>query len=163
MRNGLKWMMNLMTFISACALPLSAHALLATCTVAVTGIAFPVYVAYPGAGNSDGTGDVAVTCSGLGVLVSYTMELGTGSGTFATRTLIYAVSNSLNYNLFTDTGRTIIWGDGSAGAGANTMTDGYVLSLGPTTRHYTVYGRVPGAQNKPAGNYTDAVIVTITY
>ncbi|MGB7193096.1 MAG: spore coat U domain-containing protein [Collimonas pratensis] len=156
MKHTLKCLLSL----SMLALPLSAQALLASCTVAATGITFPAYVS-PGGGNADATGNSAVTCSGLGLLVNYTITLSAGNGTFASRSLVFATVNILSYNMFTDTGRTTIWGDGSAGT--STVSDSYLLSLGNTTRNYTVYGRVPGGQNKRAGTYTDTVTMTITF
>jgi spore coat protein U-like protein len=156
MKRCLKWIASLSMLV----LPLSAHALLASCTVAATGITFPAYVS-PGGGNADSTGNSAVTCTGLGLLVSYTVTLSTGHGTFPSRSLVFATTNILTYNMYTDTGRTIIWGDGSTGT--STVSDSYLLSLGSTTRNYTVYGRVPGGQIKPAGTYTDIVTMTVTF
>jgi spore coat protein U-like protein len=156
MKPALKWL------AAACflALPLSAHALLATCTVATTGIVFPAY-ASPGSTDADSTGDVAVTCSALVAgLGSYTISVSTGAGTYANRKLSSG-ANFLNYNMFTDTGRTIVWGDGTAST--QTVSDNYLILVTPTVRHYTAYGRVPGSQNKPAGTYTDTVTVTVTY
>ncbi|PFH12092.1 spore coat protein U-like protein [Collimonas sp. PA-H2] len=157
MKRCLQWLVSL----GMLALPLSAHALLATCTVSATGITFPAYTS-PGGGNADSTGDVAVTCTATLVAGtgSYTIALSTGSGTYATRTLKSGV-NILNYNIYTDSARSIVWGDGSGTT--QTESDSYLILLTPTTRHYTPYGRIPGAQNKPAGTYTDTVTVTITY
>ncbi|AMO95742.1 spore Coat Protein U domain protein [Collimonas fungivorans] len=156
MKPALKWL----AAAAILALPPSAHALLATCTVATTGIVFPAY-ASPGSTNSDSTGDIAVTCSALVLgLGSYTISVSTGAGTYANRKLTSG-ANFLNYNMFTDTARSIVWGDGTAGT--QTVSDSYVILVAPTTRHYTSYGRVPGSQNKPAGTYTDTVTVTVTY
>lgn len=143
------------------ALPLSAHALLSTCTVSTTGITFPAYTS-PGGALADSTGDVAVTCTAtlLAGTGSYTIAISAGSGTFATRTL-KSGANALNYNIYTDSARSIVWGDGSGTT--QTESDSYLILLTPTTRHYTPYGRIPAAQNKPAGTYTDTVTVTITY
>lgn len=156
MKRRLQWLLPL----GLLALPLSAHALLATCTVSATGITFPAYVS-PGGSNADSTGDVAVTCTALVVGIgSYTIALNAGSGTFVNRTL-KSGANALTYNIYTDSARSIIWGDGTGTT--QTESDSYLILLTPTTRHYTPYGRIPGAQNKPAGTYTDTVTVTITY
>jgi spore coat protein U-like protein len=157
MKPALKWLAAAWLL----ALPLSAQALLSTCTVATTGITFPAY-ASPGSANSDSTGDVAVTCTAtlLAGTGSYTIAISTGSGAFTNRTLISG-THFLNYNLYTDSARSIVWGDGTGGT--QTVSDSYLILLTPTTRHYTAYGRVPGSQNKPAGTYTDTVTVTVTY
>lgn len=157
MKDGLKWV----AVACSLTLPLSAHALLVTCTVATTGITFPAYTS-PGSTNSDGTGDIAVTCTAdlLAGVSSYTIAIGTGSGAFTNRKLISG-ANFLDYNLYTDTARSIVWGDGT---GATQMeSDSYLILLTPTTRHYIPYGRVPGSQNKPAGTYVDTVTVTVTF
>ncbi|MDY7546689.1 spore coat U domain-containing protein [Glaciimonas sp. CA11.2] len=157
MKNNLKSTIS----ISLLVLPLSANALLSTCTVAATATSFSNYFATL-ATNNDGIGDVAITCTaqvaaGIG---SYTIGLSTGSGTYINRTLISG-TNFLNYNLYSDPTRLIVWGDGSAGT--QTVTDSYLILLTPTTHHYTVYGRIPPGQSKPASTYTDTVAVTVTY
>ncbi|WP_395826979.1 spore coat U domain-containing protein [Collimonas sp.] len=156
MKPGLKWLAASMLL----ALPLSAQALLADCTVAGTGVAFGSY-ASPGSTSATGTGTVTVTCNGLGLLVSYTIQLTAGNGTFPTRLLKSGATNSLSYNIYTDNARSIVWGDGSAGT--STVTDSYLLSLGNNARNYKAYGLIPGGQNQPAGTYTDTLTITITY
>ncbi|AMO99842.1 spore Coat Protein U domain protein [Collimonas arenae] len=156
MKPGLKWL----AAGAMLALPLSAQALLADCTVAGSGVAFGSY-ASPGSTTATGTGTVTVTCTGLGLLVSYTIQLSAGNGTFATRLLKSGVTNALNYNMYTDTARTIVWGDGSAGT--STVSDSYLLSIGSNARNYTAYGLIPASQSKPAGTYTDTLTITITY
>ena len=64
-------------------------------------------------------------------------------------------ANVLEYNLYTDPSRLTVWGDDSAG----TVT----VSETASTAEKTIYGRVPGRQNVPAGTYTDVVLVTISY
>lgn len=68
----------------------------------------------------------------------------------------------LSYQLYSNSGRTTIWGDGSAGT--STVTDGYLISvLVPVVRNYSVYGRITAKQNVTAGSYLDAVTVLMTY
>lgn len=143
--------------LSILMLPLSANALLSTCTVTATGITVPSY-ASPGNTTVNGTGSVDVTCS-LGLAVSYTISLSAGSGSFANRKLISG-ANFLNYNMYTDTGRTTIWGDGSAGT--STVSASFLIWVGGA-QSYTVYMSVPGGQNQPAGTYIDTPTVTVTY
>ena len=147
--------------IACCLWPLGAQAVVALCNVSASGVAFANYVSMAG-GNTDGLGDVAVTCTAIGSAGTgtYTITLGTGSGSYANRTLVSG-GHALNYNLYLDTARMLTWGDGSAGSGI--VSDSYQMVLTPTTRHYTVFGRIPGAQNQPAGIYLDALVVTVTY
>ena len=37
------------------------------------------------------------------------------------------------------------------------------INIGTTTRHYTVYGRVPALQNARSGSYSDVITVTVDY
>lgn len=142
--------------------PLSINAaVIATCTVSTSAVSFSNYVATAST-NNDGLGDVAVTCTaqlaiGIG---SYVIGLSTGNGTYVNRKLTSG-PNFLTYNLFSDTTRLSVWGDGTAGT--QTVSDSYLILLTPTTRHYTVYGRIPPGQSQPAGTYTDTVTATITY
>ncbi|KCZ59657.1 hypothetical protein HY30_13710 [Hyphomonas chukchiensis] len=66
-------------------------------------------------------------------------------------------SNTLSYNLYTNSGYGTVWGDGTGGSSDVTGTgSGSVQDL-------TVYGRMPAGQGEPAGDYSDTVTATITY
>ena len=65
---------------------------------------------------------------------------------------------SLNYNLYTDSTYTSIWGDGTTG----TTVSG-VGSNGSTGITKTIYGSIPEGQDVPAGAYTDSITITITF
>ncbi|WP_194270556.1 Csu type fimbrial protein [Glaciimonas soli] len=156
MKKHLKWF----TVIFALTAPLSAHALLADCSVAATGISFGPYASPGTTGITNPGGNVAVTCNGLGLLVSYTITLSAGNGTFANR-LLKLGSNTITYNVYSNSTYTQIWGDGTSGT--STISDSYILSLGSVVRNYPAYGSIPGGQNKPAGTYSDTLTVTITY
>ncbi len=135
---------------------------LADCSVSAVSTSFGSYDPF-GAVAVDSTGSVTVSCQFLiGVLVGYTIQLSSGTGgSYAPRTLS-GTGYQLDYNLYTNAGRTAVWGDGSGGT--NTVSDGYLVSvLFPVVRNYTVYGRLPAGQNVPPGSYTDTVIVTVNY
>jgi spore coat protein U-like protein len=68
-------------------------------------------------------------------------------------------TDMLSYNLYTDAGHTMIWGDGSGGTSTNSF--GGLISLGSTS--FTVYGRVPKGQYPMPGSFTDTITVTVTY
>lgn len=152
--------------LSACALvlaPTGAAQAAATCSVSASVLAFGSYNVFS-ATPRDSTGDVAVSCSVGGLislLVSYEIKLSAGgSGTFSPRRMSSG-ANTLNYNLYTTNGRTTVWGSGSSGTG--TVSDGYLLGVGTTVRHYAVYGRVPALQNARAASYLDSITVTVEY
>ena len=65
-------------------------------------------------------GSVAVQCT-IGILPSFQVALSTGgSGSYATRKMSNG-TDTLSYNLYTDAGHTIIWGDGSGGTSTNSF------------------------------------------
>ena len=67
---------------------------------------------------------------------------------------------ALPYQLYTDAGRSQIFGDGTTGNAAGVSGTGYAT---PDT--VTVYGRVAQADAQAAknGNYNDTVVVTIVF
>lgn len=140
-----------------------AFSQLYTCSVAADTVNFGSYSPLGGS-PVDAVGEVRVSCSLLGVislLVSYEIRLSSGeSGSYFPRR-IYSGLYDLAYNLYTDSARTIIWGDGSGGTGY--VSDGYLLGLFTVTRYYPVYGRLPAGQNVPTGTYSDVIIVTVDY
>lgn len=131
----------------------------AACTISSAGVAFGAYdPRAAGADNSTGTISLACHPSVQAPIVT----LGTGqSGSFAARRLSGG-SWTLNYNLFTNAARTIIWGDGTGSSSAQTLSGGSV-SGGVRRFSRTVYGRVPAGQNVGAASYGDTVVMTVTF
>ncbi len=105
----------------------------------------------------DSTGEISYSCT-LPV-ASPRLSLSAGSsGSFATRQL-FSSGNSLDYNLFLDAARSVVWGDGTGGSAtydAPPPADGQVYSL-------TIHGRVPARQNPHVGSYADTVRVTMDF
>ncbi len=90
------------------------------------------------------------------------LNVGTGGGSFNPRNMLSGL-NTLNYNLFTDAGYTIIWGDGTGGSGRISRVNTRCFSNNGGYPH-TVYGRLPGAQTTAvAGAYTSTITATLTY
>lgn len=140
-------------------LPLPAQAV---CSTSATLVAFGSYNPFA-VGNSDSAGTITVSCSGglISLLVSYDIKLSPGLyGTYAARRM-GAGSSRLSYNLYTNAARTTIWGDGSGGTGF--VSDGYLLGLLTVNRNYSVYGRLPAAQNVAPAAYSDTITVTVEY
>jgi len=131
----------------------------AACTVGSTGVAFGAYNPRSGTAD-DSTGTVSVDCHASEHSVD--VEIGAGLyGTIATRRMSSGAA-TLDYNLYTTTTRNIIWGDGTQGSVAQTLTSGSV-SGGTRTFNAVIYGRIPALQNVPAGTYNDTLIVTVTF
>lgn len=102
----------------------------------------------------DETTIFGVTCTSGG---TYTVGLNDGLNYSAPnrRMRIGATANYLNYELYSDSGRTTRWGN-AAGSWVEATGDGNEDS-------YTVYGRLPGSQGLIAGDYTDTITITVTY
>lgn len=134
----------------------------AVCNVSATSVAFGAYNPLSPI-NTDATGTVTVTCSGLlSLLVSYEILLSKGgAGTYSPRRMASG-SNTLNYNLYTTITRTTIWGD-TTGGSARVTGNILVQLLTPTSNNHTVYGRIPAQQNVAPGAYTDSITVTVNY
>jgi spore coat protein U-like protein len=122
------------------------------CGVSAQGVNFGSYDPF-GRSNLDGAGNIAVTCD-LGV--TYTIALSSGGGAYAARVMANG-AYSLEYNLYSDAARILVWGDGNGG----TATVGG--SGAGTATNVTIYGRIPAAQNAHVGNYSDNVVVTVTF
>ena len=129
------------------------------CTISSAGVAFGAYDPQS-AGAEDSAGTVRADCHPS--VSAPIVALSTGqSGTFAARTMTSG-PYTLSYNIYSDSGRTIIWGDGTGGAVTVTMTGGSV-SGGVRRFTGTMYGRIPAGQNVGAGSYLDTIILTITF
>ena len=153
--------------VLALALPLPASALLClvcACTVNTSPAAFGAYAPLSGAPGL-ATGNISVRCTTVvGVLVNYSIDLGKGgSSSFTPRTMASG-SNRLDYNLYTSSAYTSIWGDGTGGTSHIFSGDIVLALLNASTVNYPVYGRIPASQKTvPPGSYNDAIVVTITY
>jgi spore coat protein U-like protein len=140
----------------------------ATCSVAATGVAFGAYdVSVPT--PNDSTGTVTVTCSyvapGGAMDVSIQTALSPGnSGSYSPRQMAAGAAR-LNYNLFLNSARSTVWGNGLAGTGIATATLRVGPGVGNGTRSadFPVYGRVPALQGVGLGNYSDVIVVTVTF
>jgi spore coat protein U-like protein len=130
-----------------------------SCTVSGSSLNFgsaidPLSVSTP----LDATSTLTVTCSST---TPYTVSLSAGANAggasnFASRTM-KSGSDTLAYQLYLDSGRSTVWGDGTASSSAKNGTGtGSAQSL-------TVYGRLPSLANVVPGAYTDTVTVTISY
>jgi spore coat protein U-like protein len=103
----------------------------------------------------DQTSTIQVQCTNT-TPYSIGLDAGQGSGATVGARKMTNGSATVTYSLYSDTGRTTVWG--------NTVNNDTVASTGTgSSQSFTVYGRVP-AQSTPApGNYTDTVRVTVSY
>ena len=122
------------------------------CTIAAIGdMDFGTYVQESGA--VDTTTQIGVTCP---LATAYVISLG---GLVGGNRSIANGANNLAYNIFSDAGRTAVWG--------STVGVDTVAGTGDGTNiNHPVFGRVfDNAANRliPPGAYTGVVTVTVTY
>lgn len=120
------------------------------CTLGVQSVIFGSYDTLS-AQNTDSAGSVSVSCDSSD---SFTIALSSGHGTMLSRQM-QSGAYSMAYNFYTDSLRSIIWGDGTSGT--------VLVSTTGTSATYAVYGRIPAGQNLPAGSYSDLIAVTLTF
>ncbi len=134
-----------------------------SCTVSGSPVTFGVYNPMA-AGDIDVASDISVTCNSfvIGLLISYDVYLGPGVyGAVLDRKMSNG-SSLLAYNLYTNSGRTTVWGDGAGGT--SMISKSYLLGLGGgRTDTFTAYGRLPAGQNVSAGAYSDTIVATVVF
>lgn len=122
------------------------------CTVEVAPLAFGSINPLD-ASDSDSVTTLSVVCPSD---TPYTATVNAGTGSFTTRHMTGA-QGSLDYQLYTEASRSLIWGDGSAG------TNSIAGTAGTTGDTHNLYGRVPAQAQAVPGSYSDTLLVTITY
>jgi spore coat protein U-like protein len=127
------------------------------CSITTIAVGFPAYdpiVTHAATPDDSTTGSVTVTCTKGAVT---TIGLGLGANVAGTQMRMVNGTNYLNYALYQDAGHATVWGT----AGAGLLTPVAAPSKAPRT--FPVYGRIPAAQDLPAGTYTDTVVATVNF
>ncbi|WP_422017337.1 spore coat U domain-containing protein [Roseateles sp.] len=132
---------------------------ISSCQVAGTSLNFgnsidPLATATP----LDATSTLSVVCTNT---TPYTVALNAGANAggasnFGARTM-KSGTQTLGYQLYLDSGRSTVWGDGTASSSTSAGT-----GTG-STQTLTLYGRLPSLANVVPGAYTDTVTVTVSY
>lgn len=140
---------------------LSVTATVATvCTISANGaLAFTVNDLTV---NTDSTQTMAIACTNSGTPLTVSFNTGSNAGSScdtangganANNRCLKSGSNYLAYKIYSDSGRTTLFGV----TGTSTTTE-------TSTGNFTVYGRVPSGQTTPiASNYTDTLTATVNY
>lgn len=127
-----------------------------TCTLSTAPVAFGT-VDVSGGTALDGTGSITVKCS-KGSAWNATASAGAG-GSVTSRRMTHAsdATQSLNYQLYVDSGHANAWSDSLTG----TRFSGIGTAANDVR---TVYARILAGQSAAqVGSYTDSVTVTVTY
>ena len=104
--------------------------------------------------NIDGSTTIQVQCTSG---TSYDVTLDNGLNA-SRRMRLSATSNYVDYELYKDTARSIIWPTTATAAP-------YAYTATGAAQNITVYGRIPAQATPPASAtaYTDTIGITITY
>jgi spore coat protein U-like protein len=148
------------TVIFFCALFYVGECRAFNCRISTTPVNFGVYDVFSRS-VLDSTGTITVICNNpqqKPITITVTLNAG-GSGSFNPRQMrASGGTDRLNYYLFSDPSRTIIWGDGTGGS---SYVTGVVTRYGAFNA--LVYGRIPAGQNVSLGNYGDVLTATVNW
>lgn len=128
----------------------------ANCTITTTAVTFPAAydpVVANLAADSDGTGNIAVTCT-KGAGTSIALSLGANFTGTQARMKGPGATDFLNYQLYSDAGRTVDWCG---------VTRTIAAAPSKATQNFIVYARIPRNQDVSAGAYADTVLATLNY
>ena len=127
------------------------------CTVTATTVSFGDYNTFSGS-PLDATGGVSASCdTAIPFAVKFDQGQNSG-GNFDPREMgTTPGTDSIRYNIYRDSARQEIWGDGTGNTFIHSGTGtGRTIPL-------TVYGRIPARQNISVGSYSDLVTVIVEW
>jgi len=127
--------------------------LAAHCSVSTQSLAFGNYdIFFPG--PLDATTYLSIQCD-TPAPFRVSMDSGANNnGGFLFRNMSSG-AEMLSYNLYLDSARNMVWGDGRDGS------DVLIGEGALSPQRIPVYGRIPAGQNAGVGTYSDSIIVNI--
>ncbi|MBC7793379.1 MAG: spore coat protein U domain-containing protein [Clostridia bacterium] len=151
-----------LTLLFALALGWSDRAqALGACSVStITTMDFGAYDVFSSSPR-DTTATLTIGCVALTGSQSILMTLSKGSSNTYAMRLMKLGAYALQYNVFLDAQRTVIFGDGTGGSSPSGPYAPSVLLLGSFTT--TLYGRIYASQNVTAGVFNDNLTVTVNF
>jgi spore coat protein U-like protein len=144
-----------LVLLAALAIPPFAEA---ACSLSSSSISFGSYDVFS-PNHLDSIGEMVFRCAPNDKNVAISLSRG-GAASFSPRRLVN-VGSFINYNLYLDAARSVVWGDGSGG----TQTY-FVSNPKPNNADIAVpvYGRISAGQSAAAfGNYSDTITAVINY
>lgn len=106
------------------------------------------------ASTTTGTGSIELRCT-PGTTAKITLGAGLYGANVNNRKMrLTTGTHTLNYQLYTSAARTTIWDD---------VTGVSIVLSDDLTKIFPVYGRVPVQATPVSGNYTDQILVTLSY
>lgn len=132
-----------------------------SCSVSVTTLDFGSMSSIPS--NVDVAATISPTCTNT-TPYSLGIDNGLNASGAQRRMRLGATSDYLNYNLYTNSGRTSGWLTTTSTTSCTSGASTCVLGTGTgSAQSVSVYGRLPPQTPTAAGTYTDTAIVTLTY
>lgn len=143
--------------LATAALLITVSAAQAACTITTTAVSFGSYNVFS-ASADDGTGQITYRCTSPRPPV-VTIQLDKGASPSFSPRQMRKGAETLNYNLYLDSTRSTIWGDGTGG------TQVYSRASPPLNQNInlSVFGRIPAGQDVSAGTYSATVTATIFF
>jgi len=130
------------------------------CTISSTAIGFGDYdpIVANASTPLDVAGTVVITCT-KGAATTIGLNTGNNAANASgTTRAMKSGSDYLSYEIYQEAARTTVWGN----SGTGLFTPPAAPSKNPRT--FQTYGRVPAAQDVPAGaSYTDTVTATVNF
>jgi spore coat protein U-like protein len=143
---------RLRALLATCVLATAFEASAATCTVSGAGPQFGTYDLNAST-PLDAAGTLDFRCNEPSA-VSISISTG-GSGSYSPRAMRRGAA-TLQYNLYTNAGRTQVWGDGTGGTSS--------LFVGASRgQALPVFGRIPPLQDVASGAYADTLVATFNF
>ena len=131
-----------------------AAAVSKNCTIEATAISFTAYdpVVANDTAALDGEGGLSVACTKG---VNPALSLGAGGNPSGSQRRLAFGSERLSYDLFSDSTRSTAW----------TTSTSIPMDAAPSkvARSVSVYGRIAGGQDVPAGSYADTLVATVNF
>ena len=102
------------------------------------------------------TGTFSVICTN-GSAYTLSMDKGANGSSISNREMkVTAGTATMSYQIYQDSGHTIVFGDGTTGSTLAGTGNGLAQVI-------TVYGQIPSQNVGTTGLYTDTVNITVTY
>jgi spore coat protein U-like protein len=126
----------------------------AVCEVTASDLLFGAYTAQSGT-PLQGTTLLRATCT-PDTTYYVGLDQGQSPGATVNQRKMVSGANNLNYQLYSDSAHSIVWGNTT---GTDTVTG---VGNGLAQDH-TVFGSIPASQVIPAGDYTDTITVRVYF
>jgi spore coat protein U-like protein len=131
------------------------------CSVNASSIGFGAYDSFSNTPR-DSSGSISVNCTSEVVKANVTMSASSISGTFNPRQMRGPGADRLDYNIFIDGSRTVIFGNGTGGSSLVDLKRPSGKPA-PWNQNIRYYGRIFPGQDVSPGEYSDTLTVTVNW